>query len=275
MTTDLPDTKDLSEKWCPTCQPERDPSREILSVQYCSLHAPKNDGVDDAGVIGNTSWGTHYGLMDAGGSTNRRWNELFQKGRRMSEVIGISGKIGAGKDAIANHLVSTYDFQIVRFSDELKEEVLRILRKTCEAIYENYVECGRKNYHDGDIDESDLRWMLWMDKPPIVRRLLQEWGTELRRHEQADYWILKWRWKVQSLVDQGVRVVAPDTRFLNEAEAVRYFGGQVIRVERPGLPAGDHASETESDALVFDHVIQNNGTLDELARRVNQFLFAV
>lgn len=186
-------------------------------------------------------------------------------------IIGISGKIGAGKDAIAAHLVKQHSFQIVRFSDALKEEVLRIMRKTCEEICQVYAQLGGGRMIDKP-NERQLRYLLWDAKPPIMRRMLQEWGTELRRNEQPGYWVARWTIKVHQLKEKNISVVTPDVRFNDEAAAIRRAGGIVLRVERPGLSIGDHASETEADSLVFDHVIQNDGTLDDLARRVDAYL---
>jgi hypothetical protein len=50
------------------------------------------------------------------------------------------------------------------------------------------------------------------------------------------------------------------------------IGGYVLRIERPGLPVGDHVSETEADGIIYDHVIQNTSTLDDLAVRVDKYL---
>lgn len=184
-------------------------------------------------------------------------------------IIGVSGKIGAGKDATASWLVKNHGFQIVRFSDALKEEVLRILPKTCVEIWRTYWGLS-----DTPTDE-ELRQMLWETKPPIIRRLLQEWGTELRRHENPVYWIDRWTDKVRALSALGISVVAPDVRFLNEAEAVHALGGHVLRIDRPGLPVGDHVSELEGDKITYDHVIANTGTLDDLAVRVDRYLARV
>lgn len=194
-------------------------------------------------------------------------------------IIGVSGKIGAGKDAVADFLVNGHAFKLVRFSDPLKEEVLRTLRKTCEEIWYVYHLMGKAGWGAGWSryvnplpTEEELRWMLWIDKPPIIRRLLQEWGTELRRNEKPDYWIEKWADTTHALRTKGISVVAPDVRFLNEASMVHQMGGYVLRVERPGLPVGDHASEIEGDTIEYDHVLVNNGTLDDLSVRVDKYL---
>jgi len=264
--SDLRDTPDLSEKWCPTCQPDRDSTQEILQVHYCHMHMPPHGGTDDAGVVSNPDFSFNAGV-ESEGNTNRLFSEFLKKGKKMTpRVIGISGKIGAGKDAVAAHLVKK-DFRVVRFSDSLKEEVLRILPKTCREIY-------RASYStaSGTATDEELRRMLWDDKPPIIRRLLQEWGTDLRRNENPSYWITKWEEKVESLLAIGSSIVSPDVRFLNEHGAVKKFGGEILRVDRPGVVLGDHVSELEADSLKYDYVIDNTGTLEHLGNLVDAYL---
>jgi hypothetical protein len=44
--------------YCPGCEPEADPTREILDVRWCESHSPVRGGLDD---------------------DNRRWCELFHR----------------------------------------------------------------------------------------------------------------------------------------------------------------------------------------------------
>lgn len=190
-------------------------------------------------------------------------------------VIGIGGKIGAGKDEIARHLKAHYDFEIIRFADDLKEEVLRIMRKTLVEIWKVYkTESVFEAALTAQVPtEADLRRMVWDEKPPIVRRLLQEWGTELRRNEDPNYWINLWAAKVERAFDQGKSVAAPDTRFHNEYEAVKsMFGGKFVRTIRPGSQGGDHASETELDGAPADHTFFNSKGLPFLYAQVDGYM---
>lgn len=51
MTDDaLADTPDLSRPYCPTCEPDADPLREILRVRWCWDHPQVVTGADDAAV---------------------------------------------------------------------------------------------------------------------------------------------------------------------------------------------------------------------------------
>jgi hypothetical protein len=67
-------------------------------------------------------------------------------------------------------------------------------------------------------------------------------------------------------------VAVPDVRFKNEIEGLRTRGAKLVRVKRLGLGLGSgaslHPSERESALIpdsAFDMVIDNSGTLDELA----------
>jgi hypothetical protein len=43
----VPDSPTVTESWCPTCAPDRDPLRELLEERWCGLHAPSLDGALD------------------------------------------------------------------------------------------------------------------------------------------------------------------------------------------------------------------------------------
>lgn len=65
-----PPSPNLGVFWCPGCQPERDPTAEILITDYCEFHKPKLGGVDDgragtpALLLGNsaTDSATQHGM---------------------------------------------------------------------------------------------------------------------------------------------------------------------------------------------------------------------
>jgi hypothetical protein len=85
------------------------------------------------------------------------------------------------------------------------------------------------------------------------REVMQFFGTEYVRACQDDYW-------VQQLLQESEssrRVLVPDTRFDNEAAALRAVGGKVIKIVRIDSPAqGDgHVSETEQANINPDLVI--------------------
>lgn len=130
-----------------------------------------------------------------------------------------------------------------------------------------------------------------------ARMALQSLGTEWGRTQRADLWINHLRqvarllhernlsyWKEYgiyvSLDSVGVEragVVVPDVRFANEAEAIREDGGVLVQVERHGADGltgsiGSHSSEHGLAGVVRDATIRNDGTLAELAAKVDAFV---
>lgn len=111
------------------------------------------------------------------------------------------------------------------------------------------------------------------------RWALQRLGTEGIRNSIGDgVWIRAAKLRVERLFERNKQhsnvlagqlegVVISDVRFPNEADAIREWGGQVWRVVRPGMPLVEaHVSETAMDDYVVDHVIPNDGTLEDLKR---------
>lgn len=45
---ELADTPRLGILYCPACEPERDPTREILETFWCAQHTPDQTGADDS-----------------------------------------------------------------------------------------------------------------------------------------------------------------------------------------------------------------------------------
>lgn len=81
--------------------------------------------------------------------------------------------------------------------------------------------------------------------------------------------------------------IITDMRFPNEYDAVKKRGGITLRINRPTIystPIGDsefnnqelkyfnHISETALDNHQFDYVINNDGTIEDLIKKVNEFL---
>lgn len=168
----------------------------------------------------------------------------------MSKIIGLAGKAGSGKD-------HTYDY--------LKMVHLDIIGNPLVVIRVAYADGVREEIQDVLGVDSDILYQ--KPYPEEIRRLLQWWGTEYRRAQDADYWVKKGMAEAIRLADGPTvhLVVITDVRFANEASAIQEAGGLVyevvasdeVRRERLGgqLPPA-HASE-EID-FQTDGVIANN-----------------
>lgn len=117
-----------------------------------------------------------------------------------------------------------------------------------------------------------------------VREFLQKLGTEAMRDRLhtnvwvnalfADYIPVVQEWDElgnDTLVEYPNWIIT-DMRFPNEMEAVVNKGGITIRVVRPETTVGTHPSETALDDAKFDYEIINDGTMEELVKKVREVL---
>jgi hypothetical protein len=79
VTEPIRDTPSVARPYCPACEPDTDPSSEILDVRWCSAHTPASSGVDDEAVAMESY---PAGSGEAGGEDNRRWCALFHREAR-------------------------------------------------------------------------------------------------------------------------------------------------------------------------------------------------
>ena len=171
-------------------------------------------------------------------------------------LIGLIGPIGAGKTTLAQRLVDQWGFTRIGFADVLKDEVARTIPRTLRA----YVRAMYPDTAEENVD-GHVHRLLWLARDEFSRSLLQEWGTELRRADDPDYWVRQW-------VDRArpfPRVVVDDVRFPNEAQMIHTLGGMLIRVQRTSAASPQtHPSETAlATWQAIDHRLVNDGTIEE------------
>lgn len=188
-------------------------------------------------------------------------------------LIGLAGALGAGKTSFAQRLIERWGFVAVNHGDAIKDEIATTLRRTLKAHY----RAARPDIRDRDdlgaVSEEQwsdyIRTTLWERRDEFTRALLQEWGTELRRREDPDYWIHQWEARIQP----HLRVVADNVRFPNEAESIRARGGVLVRITRHTWEpfAGAHVSETAlAEWAEWDFTIKNDGTREDLAAEADR-----
>jgi len=208
----------------------------------------------------------------------------------MKNLIGISGKIGSGKDTVAAMIQELYpQYEVKKFAGKLKD-IASILTGIPVEKFEDQefkkTDLGKEwsyVYPDEYYDDGESV-MVCMS----VRQLLQKLGTDALRdnlHENvwvnalmADY-VEK---PVNVLEGEGYRLedtlpnwIITDTRFPNEAKIIEEKGGILLRVERSTCNLGTHPSETALDDFPFEHVIFNNGSMDDLRNEVKKFLESI
>lgn len=182
-------------------------------------------------------------------------------------VIGFCGYKGAGKNEAANALVP-HGYRLVAFADALKAEVTERLRLTC-------LEIAKLVYPSETIktlEDNTLIYMLLTHKPPAFRRLLQEYGTQVRRADNPDYWVRQLETRITLTQFKERNFAICDLRFQNEAHMVWRFDGKVIRIKRDAtweINAADDTHESEQpDKIQADAVVVNDGSIEDLHEHV-------
>ena len=174
--------------------------------------------------------------------------------------IGLAGVARSGKDTVGSILVSR---------GWLKKSFASPMRQAL-AIVNCSVETPK-----GFMPLMDALYMFggWEGlkvHAPEVRGLLQRLGTGVGRELWGeDFWV--------DLAFRDLKFsedyVFTDVRFPNEVEAIRARGGVVWQVVRPGVVAANgHISESALEGVVFDGVIVNDGSLEDLEGRVLECL---
>jgi hypothetical protein len=179
-------------------------------------------------------------------------------------LLGISGYAQAGKDTIADRLCEVHGFRRVAFAD--------LLRRCAEAL---------DPIVGVDPDGSPVTYRETLEYNgyeaskqlfPEFRGILQRLGTDVGRKLLSDN---IWVDATLASLEDGVDYVVTDARFTNEAEAILKEGGMMVRVSRQGTgPINDHPSETALDHWKFDHIIENDGTIEELNDKVDRLIRA-
>jgi hypothetical protein len=103
-----------------------------------------------------------------------------------------------------------------------------------------------------------------------VRDFLQKLGTDAMRNGlHTNVWVNA----LMADYDKDSNWIITDTRFPNEAMAIKEKGGIIIRVDRPGVkPINNHPSETGLDHWNFDYKIQNIDDIFSLKQTVEEIL---
>lgn len=174
-------------------------------------------------------------------------------------VVGLSGWARAGKDTVADYLVTNYGYRKMSFADPMKEALVKL---------NPMIHVGNNLVYLGSVIDK-IGWEDLKGLSPEIRPLLQRFGTEVGREMFGEnFWV---DYALDS-VPNGSKIVFADVRFPNEADAIKNLGGNVVRIEREGFgPANDHISEHALDEYKFDEKIYNNEGIEELHNKVSTF----
>lgn len=198
----------------------------------------------------------------------------------MKTVVLVSGKLQSGKNSFADMCMEylkdktnvSYDY----FAKELKErckedfsDLISFINKLCETFPPEIREL---------LYTQDENW--FENKNELTRILLQLYGTNIFRNRvDIDYWAKQ---VVENVYNSNSNIIfVTDVRFPSEIKALKNmehdygFNIITIRIERDIDRTKDfnqHDSETALDNYeYFDKVFLNNGTVDELREKADEF----
>jgi hypothetical protein len=182
-------------------------------------------------------------------------------------IILLGHKMYRGKDTIAQCLISNskYKWKRAAFADALKDHVQRLYSLSYEQMYTEL---------KSDIDP---RYGI------TPRKMLQDFGQE-QRIRDPNIWT---RIVCEGMSKDVGNYIITDFRFPNEVQYIKqYFKDtptliNVVKVIRPSLecqktPGCDNISETALDGFLdWDYTISNDGTIDDLTKKVKHMEYSL
>jgi hypothetical protein len=213
-------------------------------------------------------------------------------------IIGIGGEKQHGKDTVANYLVSKYGYTKKAFADRLKEickisfpEVNIYDEQNKETPFEQPI-AATKSQIESILDEVisghgynripaeviTQIYNVFLDKVCFrsVRDILQFVGTDILRNlidEDFHYFTVANSFKS---IENGV---VSDCRFANERMNLHIQFShrcRLIKVVRPSKEKNSSSKHASENSLgkdeEYDHIIINDGTLEDLYNKVDKIM---
>jgi len=187
-------------------------------------------------------------------------------------VLGVAGFARVGKDVVAKYLVREHGFTKIGFGDPMREMLYAINPIVDIVVDTGVLPLTPKVVRVRDVID-EVSWEGYKETPygQEIRELLQRLGTEGGRHVIGDHF---WMDVIMGRIRKAKgNVVISDVRFSDECDFIHNLGGEVIRVNRPGITAvNSHISDQRLPDDRIDFEVQNNKTIDDLELEIEAIL---
>ncbi len=206
-------------------------------------------------------------------------------------VIGIAGHARSGKNTVANFIKDTIDNYC---EDALIHEFTfaEPIKKANLTMLEPFLRSSVDPLADLDEAKNSGQKFCGID----VRRTLQQLGAVYRKQNPdifAEIMIHKIKNELNrpagyfsQFIDMSEEFqvfIIPDTRFVNEETLLREAFGDdyiLLKVDKPEITVKalnsvspyDHESEQQIRFLTPDHTFKNDGTLEDLKKKVETYM---
>ena len=205
-------------------------------------------------------------------------------------IVIMTGHAGAGKDTVADYLVSNYNFIKLSLATKLKEGVAHIFGWDYEMLL------GSTSQSRLWREQPDQYWSSVCGRQITPRIALQQVGTEcFRKVFGEDFWVGCLAKEI--VQNKSNNYVISDARFMSEITYLKNLGGQVWEVQR-SLPwyyttvwaaKRDGTYDTDPEVLkikeqvhsselewIYDNkpmrTIRNTNDFDTLYRSINELM---
>ncbi len=205
-------------------------------------------------------------------------------------LIGLMAYAEAGKSEIARILAEQFQFTRVSFSEPITQGLLainpivQVSAADWENIYRDFSKSEKYNYTQ-KIDAkaisfdfvkrvdfyyfADLYYTfgyILVKRIKMVREYYQRFGTGFGRAFDENIWV---DFAAKSFSGNGNYVIE-NVRFENEAKKILLLNGHLIKVSRCGFdkPVNSHISDTGIPFHLATHVIDNDGTVNDLEEKI-------
>jgi len=98
-----------------------------------------------------------------------------------------------------------------------------------------------------------------------LRHMLRTLGTEYgRKYVHPDLWVYIAQERIRKALSSGRSVIVDDLRMENEYALLKRKGAMMVKIVKPGSRDVEHESDAALEALPFDKVVMNDGTVEDL-----------
>lgn len=172
-----------------------------------------------------------------------------------TNVIGFSGKAGAGKDTAALYFINN-GYVKFSFAGVLKRASMILFNLT-----EDHLSNEGKNI---PLDK-------WNGRSP--RELLQWLGTDVMRNQfDKDFFIIHAKHEITELLMHNKGVVITDVRFENEAQLIHSMGGMIFNITRNDRTKIQNESHESEKGLPEEWCVQvvNDQDITHLHQKIEK-----
>lgn len=196
----------------------------------------------------------------------------------LPKLIAVSGWKGSGKDTVGSFLVREHGYRPISFAYELKNMVAKTYNvnrfwlddqghKEMPLTHMPVIATDPFSAAIHEMLRDELKSGYWTPRALCILE------GSVKRSIYANFWVKKV--VEQVLGDIYNNYVITDMRYANEADVLKMMipSTMTVRIERPDLKiTTTDPSERNLDTYKFEHVLTNDGSLEDLRSKVNQMM---